>query len=133
MKIRNGFVSNSSSSSFTIYGWKGDDLNKHLASLSPAFVDVEVWFDEDAFSENLEKVWNGKNWDMTYSRDRDGGQVIGLGVAGDHVDHYMAPHQDWEDFEYPKPEDEKRKKFDELAIKLGLPKPQLYQDTFYDG
>jgi len=133
MKIRNGFVSNSSSSSFTIYGWTQEDLCKHLSSISPAFTDIEFWIDQYTFSENLEKIWDGDNWDITYSNTRDGGQVFGLGVSGMEVDHYLPPHQDWEDFKYPEPEDEKRKKFDELAEKLNLPKPKLYQDTFFDG
>ena len=133
MKVRNGFVSNSSSSSFTIYGWKGEDLSKYLASLSPAFEGMDFYLDEWTFQENLEKLWDGEDWDITHSRDRDGGQVFGLGVAGIEVDHYLPPHQNWEDFKYPEPSDERRKKFDELAEKLNFPKPQLYQDTFFDG
>jgi len=130
MKIRNGFVSNSSSSSFTIYGWKGEDLSKHLASLSPAFEGMDFYLDEWTFTENLEKLWQGEDFDITYSKDRYGDQVFGLSVAGTEVEYYLPPHQD---FEYTEPSDERRKKFDNLAEELNFPKPMLYKDTFFDG
>ena len=55
MKCRNGFVSNSSASSFTIYGWTEEDLSKHVAKLSPVFEGVELYIEEVGMPEGLKE------------------------------------------------------------------------------
>ncbi len=129
MKIRNGFVSNSSSSSFTIYGWSEEVLSKHIGKLLPDFVGVEVSIDEDVFCENIEKIWAGHDWDILSFRDSNGCNIFGIGTAGDEVDHYAMDF--FKDFKYDEPSNKKKKQLDEVAEKLGLPAPQVYQETFY--
>jgi hypothetical protein len=133
MKIRNGFVSNSSASSFTIYGWSEDSLSANIAKLSPAFAGVAITIDEDVFEQNLEEIWTGDSWDIVSKHDPDGIKIIGIGQSGCEIDHYLPPGQDWEDFEYPEPTDKKKKEFDKIAKQLNLPKPKLYKRTWFDG
>jgi len=129
MKIRNGFVSNSSSSSFTIYGWSEKILSKHISESLPAFVGVRLEIDEDVFCENIEKLWDGREWDIISFRDRDGYNIFGVGSACDEADHYVG---NWhEGFRYDEPDDEKKKQLEEIGKKLGLPEPQIYSDTYY--
>jgi hypothetical protein len=138
MKIRIGFVSNSSATSFTIYGWTVEDLSSHMASLCPAYEGVNIsldYYGENGFLRNLEKAWKESgeenDWDIVESENSDGGQIFGLGESGDEIDHYLPQGQAWEDFEYPEPSLDKIKKFDEIAKKLKLPKPRMHKATFF--
>ena len=132
MKIRLGYVSNSSASSFTIYGWTETDLSEHVGKLLPSFAGVSIQIDEDLFCENIEKLWDGHERDIITSRDADGYNVIGLGQAGDEIDHCQSLTDGrWEDFEFPEPNEEQKKKFDKLAKKMKLPKPKIYKGTFF--
>lgn len=131
MKIRNGFVSNSSSSSFTIYGWSEEVLSKHVGENMPIGLDfLKLDIDEDLFTEKLEELWPGENtWDITSCRDSNGYNVFGIGSAGDEVDHYVDNFSN--DFRYDEPNDDKKKQLDEIAEVLNLPAPKIYQETFY--
>ena len=131
MKIRLGFISNSSATSFTIYGWSEQDLTAHFTSLSPVMEGVELSIDEYAFREKLDKEWGGKDWAITNSEDKDGYMIYGLGEYGCEIDHYFQGPGRWEDFRFPEPSDEDKKKMDEMAARLNLPEPKLYSDTFF--
>ena len=135
MKIRQGFVSNSSSSSFTIYGWTSDELAEYVAGLLPfvtSFEEVRIDFSVDAydFVKKLQENWDGDIFDLTFSNTEDGEMVFGLGTAGQEVDHYNESFTDA--FEYAEPDIASQEKFDELAKKLNLPVPHMHQGTFYE-
>ncbi len=131
MKIRNGFVSNSSASSFTIYGWTEEDLSNQIAKICPVFKGINISIDEWEFVANLEEHWTGDDYAITSSDHHDEyGIVYGVGKAGSEIDHYMSEGR-WEDFEYPEPNEEERKKMDEMAEKINLPKPKIYKGTFW--
>ena len=119
MKIRIGYVSNSSSTSFTIYGWTETQLSEHIGKLLPAFVCVNITIDEDTFSENIEKLWSGREWDITRSRDESGYNVFGVGDVGDES---CIPKE---------PTDDQKKELEAIAAKLGLPAPTMHQGTYY--
>ncbi len=121
MKIRIGYVSNSSTTSFTIYGWTEKQLSEHIGKLLPAFVGVNVIIDEDTFCENIEKLWSGHEWDITCSRNEEGYNVFGVGGVGDGGSIPRGPT------------DEQKKEMDTIALKLGLPSPSMLQEKFFDG
>jgi hypothetical protein len=70
MKIRNGFVSNSSSSSFIIYGTKLS-VNKLNEMMNIDIVDDE--YDYDAIDNNLSKKI--KNTDLKYYIEYENGTI----------------------------------------------------------
>jgi hypothetical protein len=130
MKIRKGFVSNSSSSSFTIYGWTEKILSEHAKDIASGLSYVKLEIDEEALVEKIEELWPGENtWDIHSCEDSDGYGVYGVGTAGEEVDHYINNFTNA--FKYPEPNAEKKKQLDEIAKTLGLPAPQMYQETFY--
>jgi len=128
MKIRNGFVSNSSSSSFTIYGWTEDVFENVLKNSSPLLDGMRIDIDEYQIIENLEKFWDDP-YSLTCCCDSEGRKVFGLGRYGTEIDHYV---EDWENFYYDEPTDEEKEKFDKLAKELKLPKPQIIKEAFYE-
>lgn len=121
MKIRMGYVSNSSSTSFTIYGWTEKELSEHIGKLLPAFVGVNVIIDEETFCENIEKLWSGHEWDITCSRNEAGYNVFGVGSVGG------------ESSKLTEPTDKEKKEMDAIAAKLGLPSPSMLHENFFDG
>ena len=125
-----GYVSNSSTTSFTIYGWTETELSEHIGKLLPAFVGVNVSIDEDVFCENIEKLWSGHEWDITCFRNSAGENVFGVGNAGQEVDHYNSSFSN--DYKMDEPDDDKKKQLDAIAVKLGLPSPTMHQETFYE-
>ena len=113
MKIRTGFVSNSSSSSFYIYGWscKTHDEKKVL------------WDKLVTFKPSLEGG-------LTCSYTPDGDYVVGVGNTDDEMDHYM---DDWEDYECDGPTTSQCEALDEVGKKLGLPPAETRSATWYNG
>lgn len=82
MKIRTGFVSNSSSTSFTLYGTSIDidEMVKKIKLVSNNILEdeeIEENFDE-LFEETFNKILASDN--LTYVSDRDGG-VVYIGRA----------------------------------------------------
>jgi hypothetical protein len=114
MKIRSGFVSNSSSSSFCIYGWRCKDYN-------------EV----EALTQKL-KIYFGKGSKngVRYTNTQDGDYIVGVGNIEDEFDHYM---DDWQDYECDGPDSELIKKLDKVAKTEELPEPEMYSDTWFNG
>lgn len=133
MKIRNGFVSNSSASSFTIYGWTSSELSNHIASLCPALTGIEIIVNEYEFVRNIQNHWLGESWDIVYAINEKDEMVFGLGETEDGIDHYMTSYERWEDYECDEPTDEQKKEFDEIVKKLNLPIPSIHKATFYNG
>jgi len=131
MKIRNGFVSNSSSSSFTIYGWTEKVFSEALGKTFSLLEGMDVCVDEYKIVENIEKVWEEecKNLYIICCDDESGCKVFGLGQYNTEIDHYI---DDWQNFFFDEPSEDNKKKFDELAEKLGMPKPQMYKENFYE-
>jgi len=127
MKIRNGFVSNSSSSSFTIYGWTEKIFKETLGTVSPLLEGMEIYIDEWKMIDNLEKLWEDQRG-VDCCDDADGFKVFGIGTSGTEIDHYI---DDYQNFYYDEPSDENKAKLDKIAEKLGMPKPQIYKGNFY--
>ena len=88
MKIRSGFVSNSSTSSFVIYGLRADkDFNSKCTQYAKdtgmefeECNDGEIWMGE--FAEQLDLVC----YDI---EDDDGGYVIGFDINDSGCDEYL--------------------------------------------
>ena len=58
MKIRNGFVSNSSSSSFIVYGFSSDDSDKVYKLIVDKLLKENPILDRDDMYENIEEYLN---------------------------------------------------------------------------
>ena len=128
MKIRIGFVSNSSAASFCIYGWTSKELE------NTRFKDEEFkWYPYECkkFVAEIHKI--DPTLKITSSHTPEDYFVIGVGEAGTEIDHNMEYDQDWHDYRCPEPSISKGKRLDEVAKKLDLPQPKLYADTWFDG
>ena len=112
MKIRNGFVSNSSSSSFCIYGWSCKNWDEK----------EKLWDKLSSYKPILKT--------FTYSvTPIEGEYVVGVGHTASDMDHYM---DDWEDYECKSPDKELCDELDKLANKIKLEPPTMYSETWYD-
>lgn len=114
MKIRSGFVSNSSSSSFCIYG-------------------VLFVFSKDA--TNFKSLIKNKGLNIHYVNDEENNHIVGVGNYDMDIDHY---EEDWEDYESEAPSDSDIEKFKELLNSNEETKPfvekcDIYSATFRDG
>lgn len=78
MKVRNGFISNSSSSSFVVYGksYEQDDIAKLMCKAK------NIEYDEDTYYGDYEENINIFNWIEESSNfayhDNDGTVIIGV-------------------------------------------------------
>jgi hypothetical protein len=110
MKIRNGFVSNSSTSSFCVYGWdieygEGNKIKDKLMSLSE---------ENDSILEQFycdHCAWIGVGNQEEVDADEDGNT----------------------EYEVDEPSQELMDKLDELVKLHDLPKPTMTSGTFYNG
>lgn len=76
MKIRNGFVSNSSSSSFVIYGVKIEDKS------------VEDIVKQFCSEEELKKIEDDDYWELLYSREF--GDKIGFDILTSDGEYWIG-------------------------------------------
>ncbi len=112
MKTRSGFVSNSSSSSFCIYGWKCNDYTEECNLMGKL------------------KIYFRDSMDLTSSCTPDEYSVVGVGHTNSEFDHYM---DDWEDYECEPPNSELMTELDRVAKSLGLEEPEMYRATWFNG
>ncbi|KKM85548.1 hypothetical protein LCGC14_1287950 [marine sediment metagenome] len=132
MKYRNGFVSNSSTTSFTIYGWSEYILGNICVERSDLFKGVTMNFEWDHLQFNIEEEYEGEEWDIVIGNSNlIQGDVIGVGYSEEEVDHEREPLKDGRYF--GEPSEEKKKALDKVAEKFNLPKPQMYSKTWYNG
>jgi len=122
MKIRNGFVSNSSAASFCIYGWTDRDLKTDWAGV----MDI------------VRTIWNKYNIRLVESSHPSDNVIVGVGTSEGEIDHNYCDgdggrYEDWEDYRSPPPTKEQMAWLDEAAKDLGLPKPHLDSATWFDG
>ena len=129
MKLRTGFISNSSTTSFTIYGWSEEMLQEFFAEKCQFFKGVTMFFEENEIINNLIEEYPGSEWDINSGRAKESCQIFGIGGSGHEVDHGMNPLENGH--YYPEPTDEQKKEMDRIAEKFGLPKPKLFRETYY--
>jgi hypothetical protein len=121
MKIRNGFVSNSSSSSFCIYGWT-EDVFKDKPEL------LKDYYDPYELEKLLKTIPH--ELIIVHSNSPCSHFVMGVGTVETDIDHYI---EDWEDHVAEEPTQKEMEELDKVAEKLNLPKPQMYSATWRDG
>jgi len=117
MKIRNGFVSNSSAASFCIYGWNEEDLNKD-------------YYEIKALAERIGEKLGKTKIQLTSASKYE--VVMGVGNVAYDFDHLEEWTYNWEQYKCDLPADEEKKKLLEIAKEMGLPKPKLFSETFWN-
>lgn len=108
MKIRTGFISNSSSCSFCIFGW---DLSYNEAY-------------------EMEKKLKIAGFDPIVSSSPWNNDVVGVGNRDDEFDHHM---EDWQDYCADGPTAEEVNKLKIFAQENNLPKPEYFSATWFNG
>ena len=128
MKIRTGFVSNSSASSFCIYGW-----TEEIFKIHPELQDVDAEYYESKYDKLIEKLNSIKHKAKIFGQDStpDNEFIVGVGNSGIEIDHYMLDNEYWQDYQSPEPSYDQIKELDRIAEVLGLPKPEMYRATFW--
>lgn len=134
MKLRYGFVSNSSTTSFSIYGWKVKELGEYLFKDNPLLRGCEIAYDtwnNPSLLKNLIELYDGNEYDIASCAGSDGDFILGVGSNGTECDHLGDPPINGKHY-YSPPTVDKTIKIDEIAKKYYLPSPKLYQETFYE-
>jgi hypothetical protein len=122
MKLRMGFVSNSSATSFCIYGWTFEELEPF---------GVKRWEQHDLL-KMLDAKYPDLKSSLTESQTPISDWIIGVGSAtGYGFDH--GYHGDWQDYKSPGPTKEQMEKLDKVAVEMGWSKPSLNSATWFDG
>lgn len=131
MKIRNGFVSNSSAASFCIYGWT-EDVFKDRPDLLPTNEKFsDYMYVEYILQELLKTIPHELSIISSNSPNND--FVIGVGNASTDINHDMGEFEYWEDYISDEPTQKEMEELNVLAEKLKLPLPKMYHATWYDG
>ena len=119
MKFRNGFVSNSSSMSFCIYGWTQEDLGFD-------YCEFHTW--KELIKD---KYPNCKFEDFNFHPTSNGG-IIGVGNSAYEFDHYLdLENEIWEEHKEPPPSKKDMELLDSIAEIEKLPKPTLQEATWF--
>lgn len=129
MKIRTCHVSNSSASSFCIYGF----IKKFQG-----YDDYENYFNtSDNEYAKLEKELTKVGLRLITRSIPDGGNswetITGIGKAGCEIDHYLPDGEDWRDFSFPAPLESEKIALQNIMKKLGIEEPLvLMEKTWWD-
>ena len=125
MKIRAGFVSNSSAASFCVYGWTESIFATH-----PELIDYERtrFNDHWKIKELIDSIPHKA--EIMDCNSPNNIFVIGVGCYATKVDHYI---DDWESYECDCPSKKEMDELDRIAKELKLPKPEMYSATWFDG
>jgi hypothetical protein len=116
MKIRTGFVSNSSASSFCIYGWDYDLLKQES-------------IDIDELIKKLQEQHPNLHFDDYYHPYYDG--ILGVGNFENEIDHWYG--EDWEYYQADPPNEKEMNKLDQFAKNNDYPFPKMYAETWFNG
>ena len=108
MKIRNGFVSNSSTSSFCMCGWEKDSLTEEQRKMLEDAKLVELFYGS---CETYIGVGNSEG-DLHFDEDE-----------GESADSYCCPEPAQEDVD----------KLIAFAKENNLPAPDWHSETWYNG
>lgn len=111
MKFREGFVSNSSASSFCLFGWQVSKLTE---------AQLESLHEGPYFREGLGTAC-----------PPDEGEILGVGNSYYEIDH-DCNEEDWHDFESPPPSKEAQQQLLILAQELDLPRPSMFSGTYWE-
>ena len=136
MKICQGFVSNSSTTSFTIYGWDASLLIKEILNNNPIFFNVfpDMQVEDDVMGykliDNLEQNFEEEFQSLSTCLNQEGHVIFGVGYDGMECDHYRDPQYGGHYF--PEPSEEEKERLRKCAEVNQLPEPQLFRETFYD-
>ena len=123
MKTRISLVSNSSTSSFCIYGWIQRDLKNTPFEES----DYEIWPTFAKLRNEIVKIDPLIELISFHNRDRTY-YIVGIGRSDTDIhDENVINHG------FCEPRISEAKKLDKIAKRLKLPEPQVYKDTWYDG
>ena len=114
MKLRMGFVSNSSAASFCLYGWQTAKLSEEQITALREARQKDSWRSGSC----LHTVW--------HPIDRE---IIGIGNSYSEIDH---DEENWQSFESPPPDKATQQQLEKLAEELQLPRPEMYADTYWD-
>lgn len=121
MKIRSGFVSNSSSSSFCIFGWTEEDLKR---------LNINI----DELEERLLTKYPDIRFECAHPPWSD--KIIGVGNREEDL-HFADEWggDDDEGFDNPvdEPAEAECNKLLEIAKQEGLPNPEMFEDIYYNG
>jgi hypothetical protein len=116
MKIRNGFVSNSSTSSFVLAGWKGRPSVEALKILAK-----HGNYENDLTDESENHEWTDVDYEILESADFTMYSEENLwGADLCYISDYGIDELDFKEMQ------EKLKMVEELAEKLGLEPPRVF-------
>lgn len=120
MKTRNGFVSNSSTSSFVLIGWKGIPSADLVRKLFHHLGKDPIQEDDEDIEDNYYKYIEDLGWSAMNESD-DGADLYGIHLFS--IDDYGVDEIDLDT--------EEISSLNKLSKDLGLPAPKLFGGTRY--
>ena len=115
MKIRYGFVSNSSATSFCIFGWNDYDLNKSNIDIYALEIEIK----------------NRYNIDLIQIHNECGDILLGLGNYDDEFDHWYG--ENWQEYTSEAPPVEEVNLLKKIAEEMKLPSLGYFSATWFNG
>lgn len=120
MKCRSGFISNSSTSSFVLAGWKGIPSADLIRRIFHYLGRDPIQEDDEDIEDNFYEYMEDLDWTVMNEGD-DGADLYGIYLI--HIDDYGIEEIDLDT--------EELSSLNKLAKDLGLPPPKLYGGTRY--